>query len=399
MATSNPHNIVILGGSYGGIGVAHKLLKALPSLEKETGKKFKVTMISNSTHFWFSVGAPRAMLKPYPKDIMDSFIPVSKGFSQYPSSAFDFVFAEIVSLDAPKEEVLYKVKSRQDETEQVASETSTMHYDTLVLATGSKGPHPLYSYHGSHIPTLNAYRDVQRRLPAAKSIMVVGGGTAGTETAGELAHLHGKSTKSPKDITILSGKERLLTGLRPSIGAKAEVFLTKAGVKVIHNVKLDSQTVLPDGKTQVKLSNGETKEVDLLIVATGRRPASEWLPSSIPLTKSGQVECDGYMRVASQKSTWVTGDLASISNGGLIYLQTMTTCLAGNILAELKGKGPEAMKVHQPMTTKEMQVVPVGPERGVGAAFGWQMPSFAVVMLKGKNFFFPNALKTVMGTA
>ena len=398
MASSDPHNIVILGGSYAGMGVAHKLLKDLPSLEKEAGKRFKVTMISNSTHFWFSVGAPRAMLRPYPKDIMDSFIPISKGFSQYPSSAFDFVFAEISSLETSKREVLYNLKSQQNETEEVASETSTMHYDTLVLATGSKGPDPLYSYHGSHLPTLNAYKDVQGRLPGANSVMVVGGGSAGTETAGELGYLHGKSTKSPKNITILSGNQRLLPALRASIGAKAEEFLTKMGVKVVHNVKLDSQTELPDGKTQVKLSNGETEEVDLLLVAVGRKPVSDWLPSSIPLTKSGQVECDGYMRVSSQPATWVTGDLASISNGGLIYLQTMTPCLAGNIIAELKGKGQEAMKLHQPLTTKEMQFVPVGPEKGVGALFGWAAPSFMVTMVKGKNMFFPNAMKGVMGT-
>lgn len=399
MASSSPHNIVILGGSFGGLSVAHKLLKELPGLEKATGKKFKVTMISNSTHFWFSVGAPRAMLKPYPKDLMDSFVPISKGFSQYPSTAFDFVFAEITSLDTSNRDVLYSVKSQQNGTEEVASETSRMHYDTLVLATGSKGPDPLYSLHGSHLPTLKAYKDVQSRLPAARSVMVVGGGSAGTETAGELGHLHGKSTKSPKDITILSGNKRLLPGLQPGIGAKAEGILTKMGVKVVHNVKLDSQSALPNGKTQVKLSNGETQEVDLLLVAVGRKPVSDWLPSSVPLNRSGQVECDGYMRVSSQPSTWVTGDLASISNGGLIYLQTMTPCLVGNIIAELKGKGQEAMKPHKPLTTKEFQLVPLGPEKGVGAMFGWSMPGFAITMIKGKNMFFPRAEGEVMGTA
>ena len=397
MASSKPHDIVILGGSYGGIGIAHKLLKALPTLEKETGKNFKVTMVSNSTHFWFSVGAPRAMLKPYPTDIMDSFIPISKGFSQYPSSAFDFVFGEITSLETSKREVHYKAKTQQNEKEDIASETLALHYDTLVLATGSAGPSPLYSLHGSHLPTLDAYKDIHSRLPGAKSVMVIGGGSAGTETAGELGYLHGKSTKSPKEITILSGNDRLLPGLRPAIGAKAQEFLSKMGVKVVHNVKLESQSALPNGKTQVKLSNSETQEVDILVVATGRRPASGWLTSLVPLNKRGQVECDDYMRVKSQPSTWVTGDLASISNGGLILLETMTPCLASNMLVELKGKGTEAMKPHKPITTKEMQVVPLGPEKGVGSAFGWWLPSFMVSMLKGKNMFFPNAMKTVMG--
>lgn len=399
MTSSAPHSIVILGGSFGGLGIAHPLLKGLPSLEKETGKKYKVTIISNSTHFWYSVGAPRAMLKPYPKELSDSFIPISKGFSQYSSSVFDFVFGEITGLNTDERQVLYKVKTQQNEEEETASETSTMHYDTLVLATGSSGPSPLYSVHGSHLPTLNAYKSVHSRLPAARSVMVVGGGSAGTETAGELGHLYGKSTKSPKDITILSGNERLLPALRPSIGAKAEEFLKKMGVNVLHNIKMESQSELPNGKTQVKLSNGETREVDLIMVATGRKPVSGWLPSSIPLTKSGHVESDQYMRVASQKSTFVTGDLSSISNGGVLFLQTATPTLAVNIFADLKGKGEAAMKVFKPLTTKEMQVVPIGPEKGVGAAMGFWLPSFAVTMIKGKTFFFPKALGTVMGTA
>ena len=79
---SDTHNIVILAGSFSALAVAHGLLKAIPALKTQTGKSYKVTMITNSTHFWFSVGAPRAMFIPYPKDLMDSFIPVEKGFNQ-----------------------------------------------------------------------------------------------------------------------------------------------------------------------------------------------------------------------------------------------------------------------------------------------------------------------------
>ena len=63
----------------------------------------------------------------------------------------------------------------------------------------------------------------------------------------------------------------------------------------------------------------------------------------------------------------------------------------GNIVAELGGKGK--LKEYKPMTTKETQFVPVGPDRGVGAAFGWWIPSAVVRMVKSKTMFFPNALK------
>lgn len=384
---SDTHNIVILGGSYSGLAVAHGLLKALPGLKAQTGKSYKVTMISNSTHFWFSVGAPRAMFIPYPKDIMDSFIPIDQGFKQYPSGLFDFVHAEITGIKTERKTVLYKLKNGKDET---APDTNTISFDSLVIATGSQGPSPLYSYHGSHVPTLDAYKDIQSRLPSAQSIMIIGGGTAGTETAGEIGHLHGKKTSSPKDITILSGHERLLKGLRPSIGRRAQEILEGMGVKVQHNLKLTDSNDLGNGTTKVTLSDGSSRTVDMLLVATGRKPASSYLPSSL-LDDQGRVVCDAYTRVPSLKNVWVTGDMAQNSPGGIMYIQFAVPTTVGNIVAGLGGKGK--LKVYKPMTTKETQFVPIGPNYGVGAAFGWWLPSAVVKMVKSKTMFFPNAMK------
>ena len=384
---ADTHNIVILGSSYSGLAVAHGLLKAIPGLKAQTGKSYRVTMISNSTHFWFSVGAPRAMFIPYPNDIMDSFIPIEKGFKQYPAGLFDFVHAEVTGVEGEKKTVLYKLKNEKQET---APNTDTMSYDSLVIATGSKGPSPLYSIQGSHVPTLDAYKDIQSRLPSAKSIMIVGGGTAGTETAGEIGHLHGKKTSSPKDITILSGHERLLKGLRPSIGQRAQELLEGMGVKVEHNLKLTDSNDLGNGTTKVTLSDGSNRTVDMLIVAVGRKPASSYLPSSL-LDDQGRVVCDEYTRVPSLKNVWVTGDMAQNSPGGIMYIQFAAPTTVNNIVAELGGKAK--VKKYKPLTTKETQFVPVGPNYGVGAAFGWWIPSAVVRMVKSKNMFFPNAMK------
>ena len=384
---ADTHNIVILGSSYSGLAVAHGLLKAFSGLKAQTGKSYKVTMVSNSTHFWFSVGAPRAMFIPYPNDIMDSFIPIEKGFKQYPAGVFDFVHAEITGVEGEMKTVSYKLK---DEKQETAPNTDTISYDSLVIATGSKGPSPLYSYQGSHVPTLDAYKDIQSRLPSAKSIMIVGGGTAGAETAGEIGHLHGKKTSSPKEITILSGHERLLKGLRPSIGQRAQELLEGMGVKVEHNLQLKDSNDLGNGTTKVVLSDGSNRTVDMLIVAVGRKPASSYLPSSL-LDDQGRVVCDEYTRVPSLKNVWVTGDMAQNSPGGIMYIQFAAPTTVNNIVAELGGKAKT--KKYKPLTTKETQFVPIGPNYGVGAAFGWWIPSAVVKMVKSKNMFFPNAMK------
>ena len=389
------HDVVILGASYSALGAGHGILKQLPALKKKTGKSYKVIFITNSTHFWFSVGAPRAMLKQYPKDIMDSFIPVKTGFEQYSSELYEIVHAEITGLETGKKEVSYKLK---DDKDGFISDTKTIHFDTLLIATGSTGPSPLYSYHGSYVPTLEAYRDVQARLPNAKTVLVVGGGSAGTETAGELGHLHGKKTSSPKDISILSGNDRLLPGLRPAIGKRAQEMLEEMGVKVEHNLRVKDRKNLENGSTQITLSDGSIRTVDLLLMATGRKPASSWIPLSL-LDSDSKVTVDEYNRVPSVNGIFAGGDIASNSPGGIIYIKFNTPTLVNNILAELDPSPKQNIKPYKPLTTKDMQLVPVGPEQGVGAAFGWWLPSMVIKMAKSKTFMFDQAIKTVMGTA
>ena len=162
------------------------------------------------------------------------------------------------------------------------------------------------------------------------------------------------------------------------------------GVEIVHNLRLADSNDLGNGTTKVVLSDGSTRTVDILIVATGRKPASSILPSSL-LDDQGRVMCDAYTRVPSLKNVYVTGDMAQNSPGGILYINAAVPVTVGNIVTELGGKGK--LKEYKPMTTKETQFVPVGPDHGVGAAFGWWVPSAVVKMLKSKTFFFPNAIK------
>lgn len=74
-----------------------------------------------------------------------------------------------------------------------------------------------------------------------------------------------------------------------------------------------------------------------------------------------------------------------------MYIQFAAPTTVNNIVAELGGKAK--VKKYKPMTTKETQFVPVGPNYGVGAAFGWWIPSAVVRMVKSKNMFFPKAMQ------
>jgi NADH dehydrogenase FAD-containing subunit len=49
-------NIVVIGGSFGGIGVAQNILASIPNV--------KVTLINTSKDWYFNIAAPRLLSRP-----------------------------------------------------------------------------------------------------------------------------------------------------------------------------------------------------------------------------------------------------------------------------------------------------------------------------------------------
>lgn len=188
MAKIHIHRIVILGGSFAGMGVAHRLLKALSVLSQKNNHHYKVTIVSENTHFWWTIGAPRAMTKAYPSAISDSFIPIMPGFRNYSSEMFHHLHGQVLSVDVLNKTVKLTAHHNSDSLD---SQPQYEEYDTLVVATGATGPSPLFSYHGGHEKTEQAYQSLHNSLPNARDIVIVGGGPAGVETAAELADKYG----------------------------------------------------------------------------------------------------------------------------------------------------------------------------------------------------------------
>jgi NADH dehydrogenase FAD-containing subunit len=179
-------NIVILGGSYAGVGAAHQLLKQ----STKTGP-VKVTLITPNTHFYWNIAAPRGLL---PNQLTDEqlFQPIAAGFSQYPAGKFEFILGSAESLDveAKKVTILDSTTGKK-----------TIDYDILILATGSsvKGGAPLKGL-GSTDATKDALHEFQMRLKSARSIVVAGAGVTGCEVAGELGYEYGNQ----KEIILVS---------------------------------------------------------------------------------------------------------------------------------------------------------------------------------------------------
>src|ERR1700753_2795776 len=94
-------NIVVLGGSYAGLSVAHRLLKSTIK-ELRTSKsspRYRVLLISPSTHLYWNVGAPRAICGNGLLPINSAFMPFLEKFKRYPDARFSFIQGEAISIN------------------------------------------------------------------------------------------------------------------------------------------------------------------------------------------------------------------------------------------------------------------------------------------------------------
>lgn len=386
---SETRNIVVLGASVGGLSAAHYLAKhTLPQLQRSKDVKYELHLVDQSTHFWWHVSAPRAIVSVQEMKHSDTFVPIMEGFKQYPQfrDSIKSHHATITGLDTSRRQVL--IRTSEGNNEELA-------YHALIIATGINTHTPLTSLQGDHTVSQKALEDMNGKLAFAKDIIVGGGGPVGVETAGELgAHLHGKAK-----ITLLTASKKLLPVLRQSLSDKAQRQLEKVGVTVRYGARIQGSQQLPDGRTEVKLENGETLTADVYIPAVGVTPSTEFLPTDLKQSGGYVKSNPETLRVdAAGPRVFAVGDVSGVDKGGVLNFFSSFPVAAANIsrdlLSEVRVEDAaeiEAKRQNNPdkkyqRKDTETQLVPVGPKTGVGAFNGWQMPGFAVSMVKGKNY-------------
>ena len=397
MATTR--DIVILGGSSAGLQAAHYILNhLLPLLNAKHEARYHVYLVNPSSDWYFRIAAPRAAVSTTKIPAEKLFYDIPDHFKQYAASDFTFIQGKASSLDTTARTVtIQRGQYLSDET---------LEYHALIVATGSKTHHPALS-HSDSVETLNAIKTLNTQVSSAKNIIIVGGGPAGVETAGEIGELlNGKpgwfSTPTKKvTITLITAASQLLTSLRPAIGQQAEDQLKKLGVDVLYNTRV-IDTEVTGSKTIVTLAKGQKLETDLYIPAHGVTLNSSWLPPSL-LTNTGYLQTLPTLRVDPSLAgprVYGFGDIASYSRNTAIDILDSFPVLMVNLQRDLlafpaeKPKGKDRAFVAQ---AKEMMVVPIGSGGGVGAAMGWKLPNWFVWMVKSRDFFIGMAVGTVRG--
>lgn len=94
------------------------------------------------------------------------------------------------------------------------------------------------------------------------------------------------------------------------------------------------------------------------------------------------------------------GDVASFSKNNIMDAEWSVPALCYSIWSELgrNSNGGNALKEKKyKQMEADLQIVPIGPNGGVGVLFGWQIPSFLVKVLKAKTFLMETAAGKATG--
>ncbi|CAG8330470.1 unnamed protein product [Penicillium salamii] len=393
MADTTPRKIVVVGGGVAGISLAHYLLRyTLPALTERLEQPYHLTLVSPSSHFYWKVAAPRALVEPSQNN-NEPFVAIADGFKDYPASQFTFSQAEAIQVDE-KARILHAKSPR-------TNENTSVKYDCLVIATGTSSHSPLFSLKGPHTQTKNELEHIQDRLRDAQSILVAGGGPTGVETAGELGAMSNRWPGAKKSITILSGHERLLSHASPGTSATAESKLDQLGVAVNHGVRVNSAIQREQGEKSwdLTLSDQSTRVVDVYIDATGSTPNTAFLPSAW-LDASGYVKTDqSSLRLEDAAGVYALGSVTSFTNGSFFDAVEPVRPLADSIRDDELAINPDASRRGQTWwetffgrRTREYrqkvsltQFVAVGRDGGVGELGGWRVPSALVYKAKART--------------
>lgn len=304
--SSNPR-VVIIGGGFAGLALAKKLRNKnlqVVLLDKHNYHNFQPLLYQVAT------GGLEAGSIAYP---------IRKVIQGYK----DFYFR------------MTSIKEIDTKNQKVCSEIGDLHYDYLVMATGSKT-----NYFGNKeiernvmsmktIPQSLNIRSLilenfeqavriedQAERNALMNFVLVGAGPTGVELAGALAEM--KKAILQKDypdldiskmqINLIQGDDRVLNTMSQKSSAAAEKFLLHLGVKIWKNVRVTNY----DGRT-ITTASGLTFESATVIWTAGVKavPIAGIDPSAL-VKNSERMKVNRFNQVLGYDNIFAIGDIASM---------------------------------------------------------------------------------------
>ena len=220
-------------------------------------------------------------------------------------------------------------------TVQVAADDGsalTLSSGSIIVASGST-PRTIggFDIDGELVVTSDELFSISR-LPA--SAAVIGGGAIGCEFASMMGDLG-------TEVTILEALPNILTGCDAEVAKAVRRSFRKRGIDVHTGVMVHSHEPRPDRSgTVVSFGEGKQVDVEMVVVAVGRRPRTEGLgldAASVELDARGFVAVDNRCRTTAE-GVWAVGDVVDTP-------QLAHTAFAEGMLVicDILGEDPEPL--------------------------------------------------------
>lgn len=298
-------HVVIVGGGFGGLGVAKALRRA----------PVRVTLIDRSNHHLFQPLLYQvAMAGLSPAEIA---VPIRSVLYRHENTRV--LLDEVLKVDIASRTVLLR-------------ESESLQYDYLVIAAGARTNYFGHDDWAALAPGLKDLDDaveIRRRVllafeaaerekdEAARrrylTFVVIGGGPTGVELAGAIAELasfvlardfraiHPDATR----VLLLEGGSTLLAGFDAQLSISAANSLKEMGVTVRTNARvthIDARGVT---------LGDERVEASTVLWAAGVRASELCATLGVPLDRSGRIPVNADCSIAGHDEVFCIGDAAS----------------------------------------------------------------------------------------
>jgi NADPH-dependent 2,4-dienoyl-CoA reductase/sulfur reductase-like enzyme len=289
-----PTRVVVVGADAAGMSAAHQALRTA----RRSGRELAITVLDKGTHTSYSsCGIPYWMAG----DVDSGDDLVARTADQHRQAGIDLrLGVEVVSTD---------LQARTLTT----GSGEIVEFDELVVATGAPAVVPDWAlrpdgttYDGvGAVKTLDdgaAWAERFAKAGDGAHVVVVGAGYIGVEVA-EAA------LKQGFGVTVLT-RGRGMSMLEDEMADLVNVGLCDAGAEVVLGAEVTG-LVLDGDRVTGGTWDGGSREADLVVVATGVRPATSFLEGTgIELTEDGALRPDPHGRVAEH--VWAAGDCCEV---------------------------------------------------------------------------------------
>jgi NADH dehydrogenase len=229
-------------------------------------------------------------------------------------SAVEFRQGEVVHVDLDRKEI--------------GLDSGTVAFSDLVIALGNVAAY--YGVEGAREHTHSVYRlggalalaqklgetmAASVGLPGERRprVVVVGGGSTGTEVAAEIAttdwpRVTGVDARPP-DVVLVTGSVPFLAGLPPTVIARARSLLRRAGVSIVHGFNV--HRVEPD---RLYLEDGSCFAFDVAVWCAGLEAPPVVRQLSVAHGHAGRLTVDAHLELPGRAGVFAIGDVAEWTN-------------------------------------------------------------------------------------